>query len=91
MPAHDSRRFDDNENVSPAGPDVSQCGPKQPVASVQQWPWSLAFQYRDLLAKSEDLQGGIASRAEENTKCSQRSNKELGHQLTVVARRDGTT
>jgi hypothetical protein len=35
--------------------------------------------------------GGIASSAEENTKCSQRSDKELGHQLTVVAWHDGAS
>jgi hypothetical protein len=35
----------------------------------------LAFEHGDLLAESEDLQGGIASGTEENAECTQHSDE----------------
>ena len=48
---------------------------------------SLAFEHGDLLAESEDFQGGIGS-WEENAEHNQDSKEELQHELTVVTRRN---
>jgi hypothetical protein len=54
---------------------------------MQGRPRSFAFEHGDLLAESEDLQGGIASGTEENAECTQHSNEELDHELSVVKQR----
>jgi hypothetical protein len=47
----------------------------------------LAFEH-ELLAESEDFQGGIGSRTEEYTECTQHSDVELDHEILVVTQRD---
>jgi hypothetical protein len=66
MPADHSLGFDNEEDLGPAGPEAAESHPEQPVPSVQGRPRSLALEYGDLLAQSEDLQGSVASRTEEN-------------------------
>ena len=61
MPADHSLGFDNEEDLGPAGPEAAESHPEPPVASVQGRPRSLAFEHGDLLAQSEDLQGGVAS------------------------------
>jgi hypothetical protein len=41
------------------------------------------LEHGDLLAQSEDLQGYVASRTEENAECTQHSEEQLDHELTV--------
>jgi hypothetical protein len=72
MPANDGARFDNQQDIGPAGPDAAEVGPEEAVTSVQGWPRSLAFEHGELLAESEDLQGGIASGTEENAETTQR-------------------
>jgi hypothetical protein len=67
----DGFRLDDEEDIGPARPEAAKRGPKQSVARIQGRPWSLALQYGDLLSKSEDLQGDITVRTEENEECTQ--------------------
>src|SRR6516164_3052535 len=55
VPCDDGVRFDNEENIGPARPEAAEGGPKQPVASVQGRPRSLAFEHGDLLPQSEDL------------------------------------
>ena len=86
MPANDGARFDNQQDIGPAGPDAAEVGPEEAVTSVQGWPRSLAFEHGELLAESEDFQGGIDSRADENAKCNRQ--RKTYHELTVVARRD---
>jgi hypothetical protein len=88
MPADDGLGFDNEEDIGPAGPEAAESHPKQPVASLQWRPWSLAFEHGDLLAQSEDLQRGIASCTEENAESTQHSEEELDHKILVVTRRD---
>ena len=84
MPSNDGFWFDNQEDIGPAGPKATDGGPKDPVASVQRRPWSLTFEYGDLLAESEDFQRGIGSCPEENTESNDDSEQELEHELTVV-------
>jgi hypothetical protein len=61
-----------------------------PTRNPSSPPWflvlsrSLALQYRDLLSKSEDLQGGITAGTEEDEECTQYGDQELDHEFTVV-------
>ena len=77
--------FDDEEDIGPAGPEAAERGPAEAVARIQGRPRSLAFEHGDLLAQSEDLQSCVASRTEENTECTQHSEEQLDHELTLVA------
>jgi hypothetical protein len=43
----------------------------------------MAFQHGDLLAQSEDFQGGLASCTDENSECNQHGEEELDHELTL--------
>ena len=60
MPADHSLRFYYEEDIGPAGPEAAEGGPEETVARIQGRPRSLAFEHGDLLAQSEDLQGGVA-------------------------------
>ena len=64
MPADHSVRFDNEEDIGPAGPEAAEGGPEETVARIQGRPRSLAFEYGELLPQSEDLQGCVASRTE---------------------------
>src|SRR6516165_5132764 len=86
MPADHSLGFDDEEDIGPAGPEAAEGGPEETVARIQGRPRSLAFEHGDLLAQSEDLQGCVASRTEENAESTQHSEEQMDHELTVVAR-----
>jgi hypothetical protein len=91
MPADDSLRFDNEEDMGPAGPEATEGGPEETVARIQERPRSLAFEHGDLLAQSEDLHCCVTSRTEENAECAQHSEKQLDHELTVVARGANST
>jgi hypothetical protein len=54
---------------------------------IQGRPRSLTFEHGELLAQSEDLQGCVASRTEENAESTQHSEEQMDHELMVVARR----
>jgi hypothetical protein len=86
MPADHGLGFDDEEDIGLAGPEAAEGGPEEAVARIQRRSRSLAFEHGDLLAQSEHLQGCVNSRTEENTECAQHSEKQLDHELTVVAR-----
>jgi hypothetical protein len=87
MPANDGIWFDNEKDIGPTGPHAAEGSPKQPVASIQGWPRSLAFEHGELLAESEDFQGGIGSRTEEYRECTQHSDEELDHEILVVTQR----
>jgi hypothetical protein len=56
MPAHDGLGLDEDQDVTPAGPDAAQDGPEEPVETVYGRPWSFPLQDRDLLPEGEDLE-----------------------------------
>ena len=85
MPAHNSLRFHDEENLRPAGPDAAQGGPKQPVKGVQRWARPFPLENGGLLPQSEDLQCQIATATEEDSDGDQDCRDEFGHELTLVA------
>jgi hypothetical protein len=87
MPADNGLWFDNEEDIVPAGPEAAEDGPKETVSRIQRRPWPFAFEYGDLLAESEDLQDGVASRTKESAECTQHGEEELEHEFTVVARR----
>jgi hypothetical protein len=82
MPADDGFWFDDQQDVGRAGPDAAKRGPKQSIARIQGWPRSLALQYGDLLAKSQDLKRNIIPAAKENSERGKESEDELEHGVT---------
>src|SRR5215471_3692130 len=81
-PADDGLPFHNEEDISPAGPDATEGGPEEADARIQGRPRSLAFEHGDLLAQSEDLQGCVASRTEENAENTQHSEEQIDHELT---------
>jgi hypothetical protein len=62
---------------------MRRTGSKQPIAGVQGWPQSLTFKHADLLAPSEDFQGGLALCTDGNSECNQHGEEELDHELTL--------
>ena len=49
MPADHSLRFDNEEDIGPAGPEAAEGGPEEAVARIQGRPRSLAFEHGELL------------------------------------------
>jgi len=67
VPADDGGRFDDDEDLGPAGPIATQAGPKNSVQPVSDGPWPFAFQHRDLLPEGQHLQRDITPTVKENS------------------------
>jgi hypothetical protein len=88
MPADDGLWFHDDEDVGPAGPDTAKGGPEEPVDRVQGRLRSLALEHCDLVSQGKYLQGGVATRTEEDSDCDQERKDEFGHELTVVTWRN---
>ena len=88
MPTDDRFRLDNHEDFGPAGPKAAERGPEEPVTAVQGWTRSLALEDGDLLAESQDFQGGIDSGPEESAHGSPEGEQELKHELTVVTWRN---
>ena len=84
VPADDGRGFHNDEDVFPARPETPERRPEQTVQEIQSWPRTLAFENGDLLAKSEDFDGGVASTAEENADHRKDGENEFRHELTLV-------
>ena len=71
MPAYHGLGLDEDQNVTPAGPDAAQGGPEEPVATVYGRPWSFPLKDGALLPEGEDLEGGVPATAEEHAYYSQ--------------------
>ena len=66
VPADDSFRLHDHEEVGPPRPETAQRSPEQPIKGVQRWTGPLALQHGDLLAQGEHLERGVPTSAEED-------------------------
>jgi hypothetical protein len=56
LPGKDCGRFDDDEGVSPVGPDPTDPRPQDAVAGPKPRALNRSLVDRELMAKSEDLQ-----------------------------------
>jgi hypothetical protein len=66
VPSDDGFGFDDDERIGPAAPEATEDGPEEAVTTIHPWARALAFEDGDLLAESQDFQGGIRSGLKEN-------------------------
>jgi len=89
VPSDDSFWLDNQEDIGPTGPKAAEGGPEEAVARIQGRPRSLAFEHGDLLSQSEDLQGCVASRTEENAESTPHSEEQMDHELMVPTRCPG--
>ena len=72
MPGDDGLRLDDDEDVAPGRPQVTQRRPEESVPGVQFRPRPFTLENRDLLAQGEDFDRGIASAPKEDAqRCEQ--------------------
>lgn len=72
MPCYYCLRLDDDEDVAPARPQVTQRRLKEQVPGVQFRLRPFTLEKRDLLAQGEDFDGGIASAPKEDAqRCQQ--------------------
>jgi hypothetical protein len=76
-------QVNDDEDVLPAGPKLSQSGPEQPVQRIQTGTGPFPLENRDLLSEGENFQGGGASTAEEDADHSDDSEDEFRHELPL--------
>ena len=88
VPTDDSLRLHDDQDLGPAGPDAAESGPEEPVQGVQRWPRPLALEHGELLSEGEDLEGGLASTADEDAHSSQDRKGELEHEATLITWRN---
>jgi hypothetical protein len=80
VPADDSLRLDDDEDLGPAGPTTAQPGPEKSVQPVQDGPRPFALKHRDLLSEGEDLKSSITAAARENSERGKKSEEGLQHE-----------
>lgn len=67
VPTDHGLGLDDEQDVGPSGPAMAEGAPEEPVQGVQNWPRPFPFQHGHLLPEGEDLEGGIAPTAEEDS------------------------
>ena len=65
--ADDCLGLHDDEDVGPAGPQVMQGGPEEPVERVQGRPRAFSLEDRNLLSEGENFKGGVTSTAKEDS------------------------
>jgi hypothetical protein len=80
VPADHGCGFHEDQDVRPAGPTLAECRPEESVQGVQFWPWPFPFEDGDLLAKSENLEGGITSIKEEDSDSDKEGEDEIKHE-----------
>jgi len=83
VPADDGLRLDDDEDLSPAGPTTAQAGPEKSVQPVQNGPRTFALEHCDLLTEGQDLQGGVAPAAKENSDRRKECEDRVKHEPTL--------
>jgi len=88
MPTDKRLRLDDDEDVGPAGPDMSECSPEQPVRGVHFRTWPFASEDCDLLSQRKDFEGGITATAEEDTSGGKESEGAFEHGPTLLTWRN---
>jgi len=66
----------------------AQGRPEESVERVQCRPRPLPLEHGDLLSQGKDLQGGVASTAQEDADHGDDGESEFRHELTLVTRRD---
>ena len=86
MPSDDSFWLHDGKNICPSRPHPPQRAPEEPIEARQWRPWSLAFEYGDLLPQGKDLERGIHATAEEGAERADERRDEIEHESPVVAR-----
>jgi len=69
MPTDDCVGRDDNERFCPAGPELPQQDPEQPVPSAEAKSGPFPLERRNLLAQREHFEGGIAASTEKDARC----------------------
>lgn len=67
VPADDSLRLHEEENVGPARSKAAGSCPKESVPRVYSWARPFTFAHGDLLSKGENFEGGIAPTEEEDS------------------------
>ena len=87
MPAGDGVRVDDHQCVRPAGPNLSEQDPEQPVQPMQAGAHPLPLEHGNLLAKREHFEGGITATANENAEGGEECEDKRHHESTVLPRR----
>ena len=75
MPGDDRLRFDQDQGLGPARPEVVQRHPEDPIVSPQLRPWLFSFEHRQLLQESNILQGKPVTREEKGVQVSEGSQK----------------
>ena len=65
MPADDGLRLHDDEGLGPAGPNLPQGGPEQPVEGGQRWSQPFALEHSYLLSEGEDFESGVTATVKE--------------------------
>jgi hypothetical protein len=66
VPGDDGIGLHDDEDVRPAGPKTPEGRPEKSVQAVQFWTWPFPLEHGYLLSECENLEGGIATTAEED-------------------------
>ena len=64
VPADDGLRLDDDEHLFPAAPSAAEHGPEGSIKVGEGWPRRHGLEDRELMPKSQVLEGELASRLE---------------------------
>ena len=88
MPADYGLGLDDDEDVAPARPEITECRPEESIPRVQHWARAFAFEHGDLLSQGKDFKSRIASALEEDADDREHGQDEFTHEFFLVTRRN---
>jgi hypothetical protein len=66
MPTDNGFGLDDDEGLGPTGPTATEGNPEDPIQPLQFGPWTVAFEYCELLPQGQNLEGVITPTSNEH-------------------------
>jgi len=79
-PANHGLRFHDDQQLGPAGPNLTEACPEEPVQPIQTGTGSFPLEHGALLSEGENLEGGVAATTEEDSNGGQERKEEFDHE-----------
>jgi len=86
VPADHGLGLDDEEDVLPARPGITERRPEKSIQRVQQWARAFSLKHGDLVPQGKNFKGCIASALEEDADNREHGQNEFRHEFNLVTR-----
>ena len=84
LPADEGFGLEDDQRISPTGPNLHEQQPKISVGSTELGPARLPFENHELMAQCQDFEGEIVPTSEERKRIGQNDPENGEHSLVIL-------